>query len=545
MDGRVDLITSSIRQFPGVELTTPFVAEGNILSGEIVLPVGESRLNFAVEIRSHYPFQYHDSETIRFINRALIPYDHVNADGSICVHTTHSPDLVTKIALDLSALEQWVKKYYLAKEKDNHYEHIMVVPSGSGTNQALWFTDVDYQFSDQDFGEFQYSLLANGYIKDRPINTFIIQEFKTKNGLIPCSWNSLYKTLHKSVGVYLFIEAPPTENRRFAVRNWEDLHPFVSRAFLKYLYDFGRNLTNSKIKNLEFKLIIGYRIPDGIHWQAINVKKEEFPLFVEKTGPKTYDGKFDDQAIDWMTTKNCSERYFFGRGAFCPKLAKGRILIIGIGAIGSMVASTLIRGGCQVLFLNDHDVKEPENICRSEYQFSTGMVSKVYELKNRLMEISPLAEVTGNEELTDIIKSFRVHEKWKGVLEDAFNRFDYIFDCTTDNDLAYIFSELTLDVEVVNISITNHAKQLVCVFKPDLYKWLMSIFNTLDNDMNDLFNPTGCWSPTFKAGYNDIAVLVQYALKQVNHLLANDRPLRNFYLEVTEEDNVAIKLNEF
>ncbi|MBS1529219.1 MAG: ThiF family adenylyltransferase [Bacteroidetes bacterium] len=542
----MDEIVNGIQSFEGVQITQAFNLVDSVAKGEITLTVDNATLHFRAEVHPHYPFQYHDTETIRFINKELLPYNHVNVDGSICVHTLHSADLKTKLASDLNSLKEWVKKYYLANTADNHYEHIMVVPSGSGENQALWFTEVDHVFTPGEFGQFHYSLLATGFVKKQPTNTFLIQEFKTRNGLKPCSWNSYYKKSDKNVGIFLFLDAPPVTERRFVVKNWQELEPYLSQEFLKCLYDFRASALGAKAKYQEFKLILGYPISDTeIHWQSINILKDDFPTYPEKVGPGKYEGRCYDKPIDWMATKNCSPKYFFGRGALSPKITKGKILIIGVGAIGSILGTALVRGGATDIFLNDHDVKEPENVCRSEYQFNSGTVSKIYELQEKLMQISPFVEVNVSEEITDIIKRFRGHEQWQSALEDAFNRFDFIFDCTTDNDLAYIFSQLSLNAEVINLSITNHAKELVCVFKEDQYRWLMSIFNSLNNDVIDLYNPTGCWSPTFKAGYNDIAVLVHFALKQINNAIVNDKPLRNFYLATDYSNNFEIKLKEF
>ena len=57
------------------------------------------------------------------------------------------------------------------------------------------------------------------------------------------------------------------------------------------------------------------------------------------------------------------------------QLTNSKILIIGIGAIGSIVAKTLVRSGCTKVDFIDYDIKEPENVCRSEYSFYTGTVS--------------------------------------------------------------------------------------------------------------------------------------------------------------------------
>ncbi|MCO7319787.1 hypothetical protein OKE80_10735, partial [Riemerella anatipestifer] len=78
------------------------------------------------------------------------------------------------------------------------------------------------------------------------------------------------------------------------------------------------------------------------------------------------------------------------------------------------------------------------------------------------------------------------------------------------------------------------------------YRFVQTQFiSILDNDVDDLYNPTGCWSPTFKASYNDINLLVQYALKQINFIYQENKPKNNFTLSTTFENNLEIKLTRY
>src|SRR5690606_26885821 len=133
-------------------------------------------------------------------------------------------------------------------------------------------------------------------------------------------------------------------------------------------------------------LLIGYPInKHENHWQVILIPTNEFPNYGQKiTGTGKWISRLKEQRIIWGETRNCSYPYFFGRGAFHHSITEARILIIGIGAIGSMISTTLIRGGATNIMLVDHDIKEAENICRSEYGFLPGLTSKVGELTNRL-----------------------------------------------------------------------------------------------------------------------------------------------------------------
>lgn len=99
--------------------------------------------------------------------------------------------------------------------------------------------------------------------------------------------------------------------------------------------------------------------------------------------------------------------------------------------------------------------------------------------------------------------------------------------------------------KLFSMSVTNHAKELVCTVSPNVYAWSIAINDKLRRDNEDLYNPAGCWSPTFRASYNDVATIVQYAVKQINFCYINNLPIRNFYLSSEYEQGLTIKLHQF
>jgi hypothetical protein len=145
------------------------------------------------------------------------------------------------------------------------------------------------------------------------------------------------------------------------------------------------------------------------------------------------------------------------------------------------------------------------------------------------------------------LKAFCKDEPRKKEIESYLNQYDLIIDCSADNDLLFILSQLNFSARMINLSISNHAKQLVCALEKNRYDFVMNQYqNVLSFEVEDLYNPTGCWSPTFKASYNDISVLVQYAVKQINlKYPLHEGLLKNFVLETDTEDNFNIKLKEF
>jgi molybdopterin/thiamine biosynthesis adenylyltransferase len=350
-------------------------------------------------------------------------------------------------------------------------------------------------------------------------------------------------------GIFYYHDKPPVENRRFAVKSFHQLESFFSQEFLIYLNNYSKQIQFKGYHASHIPLLIGYPINEHEnHWQVILIPTNNFPNYGQKvTGTGQWISRLKEQAIIWGETRNCSYSYFFGRGAFHHRITGARILILGIGAIGSMISTTLIRGGATNIMLVDHDIKEAENICRSEYGFLTGLTSKVRELTNRLIAISPFVEVKSSETLVDLFKVVINGDDttWLTAIKKHLDQYDIIFDCSTDNDIAFMLDRLELKGQIFSISITNHARELICATNQNLYPWLKQIFHQLERESEDFYAPTGCWSPTFKASYNDISVLVQFALRHINRCFKQSIAVRHFYLSCAEENESIIKLTQF
>ncbi len=544
-------VTKLISDIPFVEKAYDFEEEELLIKGKVKLSIEElpHPLEFDVEVFKCYPLKNYDSESIKFKSLDLIEYKHVMGDGSICVHTAHHTNLKSKLNYDFISLKNWILKYYVGKEKDDHYEHIIV--DEKLVHNQYWsyqFTDIEQSFEKGEFGEVTISpLLPIGTFRGARISNHIIQSFIRNNGeKLDCKWSQLYKQFNiTNSGCYVFIESPPANHGKFIYTKWSDLQDHLPLQFLTFLLEFQKKFIKDRGKI--FPLFIGYNTDDSnIHWQVALLELGNFPVM----GYRMPSGKWEmilkhDMEIDWGLTRNSSFDYFFGRGSFSKHITEKKILIIGVGAVGSMVAKTLTRCGCKFIDIADSDIKEPENICRSEYQFNFGLGDKTEELRIILGTISPFVEtnVVDKDYFQGIIKLFHKEKGSKLNFEKSLNDYDLVFDCTTDNDLMYALDSLDLKCALINLSITNFANELVCAFYPNIYNFVMNQFNNvLDNDTTDLYNPTGCWSPTFKASYNDIALLVHKALSRINSLYDSGARKNNFVIEGSGSD---LKVIEF
>lgn len=107
-----------------------------------------------------------------------------------------------------------------------------------------------------------------------------------------------------------------------------------------------------------------------------------------------------------------------GEEAF-GRLQEKRVIVFGVGGVGSWCAEGLVRSGVSHMTLVDSDVIAPSNINRQE-QATTLTVgrSKVEVLRDRLLEINPSADIVALSVFYD--------EKSKGQFH--LDEYDYIVD---------------------------------------------------------------------------------------------------------------------
>lgn len=102
------------------------------------------------------------------------------------------------------------------------------------------------------------------------------------------------------------------------------------------------------------------------------------------------------------------------------RIAAKRVLIIGVGGVGSWCAESLVRSGIQSLTIVDSDCVCESNVNR---QLMATMRTigrpKVEALKERLLEINPTADITAICE---------IYSEERNALFNL-DSFDYIIDC--------------------------------------------------------------------------------------------------------------------
>lgn len=497
-------------------------------------------VDFNVIIEQAYPLKISDSESIRFClkNDEYKKFSHVMSDNAICFHNQHCIIFEKKLQQDFQAIKRWIEKYVINQEKDEHYEHLITENhTCNGAYFSFQFTDIDKPFSKNEIGIVTNTYLTKSKYQDKDMHNYLVQSFTHNITQKNCQWSSFYLDKESNLsGIYVFIEDKPSIYDRFSFSNWQEFNDIFNQQILSEIWKITFTIQQEYIP-----IFIGYNTKNqNIHWQIAMINLKE--LFF-----KNKQGRYElcDKKINWVISKNSSYDYFFGRGAFHSNLTTKKVLIIGLGAIGSQVAKTLVRGGCTDITIADYDVKEPDNICRSEYNFLPPYANKTDELAGVLLNISPFIELSSIRYLATECIKLDISSEYLNFLSEQFSKFDYIFDCSTDDDLMYLTDKLNLTSTIFNLSITNHAKALVCGISPNHYRFVRhQVDKILDKENNtlDLYNPIGCWNPTFKASYNDIAIMVQLSLKAIN-LMIQESNYQHFVIQY--DDNFNLKVERF
>lgn len=502
-----------------IELIEDFKLRESSVNGSIRIKTSKKELLFDVVIPLGFPLGKNNT-SIRFIVKNIKGYEHQNTDKSICLHPEADIDLEKKLKGEIDLLFEWIEKYYIQEKRDSNYVYLQ----HKSEPETMIFDDIQIDKSNK-MGVFSF-------IHYQP-NTFLALNIGGKK----CNWAShFHKFKEKFTGLWIYIEKEPIINKAQIVLKWSDLQQFFSKEQINFVYNYRKN------KQLLF-LMLGYTIPNSneIHWEMIKIDSNEQIIKGVKYNNR-WVGEFTENNIKWCRTINSSYNRFFGRGKLSEKLTEKSILIIGVGAIGSSLAMILTRGGVKKIDIVDYDIVESGNICRSEYFMDNISIYKSVSLFQLITHISPFIDVNILESIEKTLPDTPNHTKNKELLK----KYDIIFDCSTDMEMSYMLDKMNLKSEIYNLSITDMAKEFVCVYgRTNITKQKTKIFNDLNTnftvDSSDFYPELGCGYPTFKANYNDINTLLNFAIKTINHKYDNNFEQSSFILR-TESDAINFKI---
>ena len=315
-----------------------------------------------------------------------------------------------------------------------------------------------------------------------------------------------------------------------------------------------------------------------LHFFVLGVRNEKEILWI-MLGTNTRSGKYEETKYNleianysikklisyelWRRSvpQKISNEMFFGRGAFSKNLVEKKIAIVGLGAIGSILAESLARSGIYSLGLWDSDIVEPGNICRSIYDARDLGGSKVQALAQKIRAINPICEaneivshgywyehsaITVNYVRGSFYNEVNYNNQEEAI--DQIKDYDLIIDCTGSNEMLHFLSYAIPDAKIISLCITNHSNELVCITSRDgnPFELRKAYLSRIEQDTKNFYlEGSGCYSPTFLATYSDISSLVNLAVRNINQNMKEGELLHSTIWSHNTHGIIADKLETY
>jgi len=303
------------------------------------------------------------------------------------------------------------------------------------------------------------------------------------------------------------------------------LHVEVDRI----LRDIARRVRG---KSAPAVLLLGYPIaqrvgdsPCEIHWDALLLPK----LSANGEPPRGFRPNergwwmrdrrtdlSDNSGLKYVTIENWHEDRLQARGRLEKSVRERSALVLGTGALGSVVAELFARMGLQKMTLLDGDDLVAGNVVRHILTLNDIHRNKAESLRARLLQISPHLDVTA------LTSGMPLDQK---SIHDLIDPFDIVIDCSASDD---VLSSLELPwwsvpKQFVSLSLGFRAKRLFAfnyfgnsfpndAFRTAIAPWLEDEAEAWHQE-GETLEGAGCWSPLMPARYDDIVAAAALGVK--------------------------------
>jgi molybdopterin/thiamine biosynthesis adenylyltransferase len=342
-------------------------------------------------------------------------------------------------------------------------------------------------------------------------------------------------------GFWTRLQRPPALEPWQAPRSWKELASAVVAGGDDLQAAFGQIRPGRLGRGARF-LLLGAPVPWRIGqpnaelaWQAAWIPG---PQCVPSRGGRHR--RVHANLVDWMSSRKALPRrvHWFSvanwaadrleaRGRLEASIRDREVVLLGAGALGSLVGELLVRGGIHRLTVIDHDDLDTGNLVRHTLLAEDLYVPKAQALARRLNGVSPHARVRGLAARVPSIEAVA-----------AMASADVVIDCTAEDDVLLALGELeTVEPKRwLSAAVGAEARSLFVFmargrrFPAEELFACMDPSSTTTAAVEERWEGPGCWSPLFPARMDQIALMAAVVAERVQALF--DRPLERSSFEV-------------
>ncbi|GAB3543077.1 ThiF family adenylyltransferase [Arthrobacter tecti] len=210
-------------------------------------------------------------------------------------------------------------------------------------------------------------------------------------------------------------------------------------------------------------------------------------------------------------------------------LESKRVLLIGAGAVGSVIADQLSRAGIQKLTIIDPDVLEPGNLVRHANNLSFIGTAKSSATAALATQANPYLEV---RPLTFSMGSTTAGAEQRTIVSQEYDQADLIIDATAEVGVQRLSAFLARQAGKpwVGAWATNGARGGAVIRVPATAPWCFSCFEWARSEENTgllppaspapLTQPIGCAEPTFLGPGYDLNEVSVHAVRTATAVLS-------------------------
>ena len=244
--------------------------------------------------------------------------------------------------------------------------------------------------------------------------------------------------------------------------------------------------------------------------------------------------------VGWLNTESWSTEEFSARGRLAPTFVDRKVALIGAGALGSVIAELLVRGGVKTVTICDGDTLHAGNLVRHTLTLESAGFNKAGAVTRKLNTSSPHAKVTASE--TSLLYG---QDSPPSELASS----DLIIDCTGSDDALNRLAQIEFSVPTVFASVSlgmfgkrafvffsSGVKFPVDHFSEAVAPWIIQ--EREENFGTELpWEGIGCWHPLFPARVDDIWMMASAAIKTIeaNLKLLAEEPVLSVIEQINED----------
>jgi len=502
------------------------------------------------------------SQTYQHQNHNNVPTEHEWRSGDLCLSTnfgafalrgfdSEPKNAKERLGWHVRRCIEWI----LAASKDELVlqGQFFELPHFPLCSNMRFFFSEDQQKLTQWKGSCERTGIAE-LLPHRQQKSVFIKSFNDLNNkpIIANKWNDEidYPGINISYAMWILLDFVPVLPPWEAPLNWGQLKKLAHQHNLD-LFSRISSLFARTEKHSPTVILLGFPVPRKaggstaqIHWQPLSFQRPKFRGGFRGGAQEAKEAAkiifHDKSQLNWMDSQNGNLDSVSSRGRLDNNLNKKHILLIGAGALGSVLSECLVRSGCENLTVLDPDKIELGNMSRHTLTTQSLDKNKAEELSKRLSLIFPALEVKW------IAKSIQSELSFNKKL---LTKYDLIIDATgSDEALHYIScSERAVDGDFISISLGMNANRLYFYgyrdteniekdFKQAIRPWLDKELESAGN-VDFPREGLGCWHPLFPARVDDIFMMSGASVKLIEDFI-NGKLHNNLYvIEQNKSDN--------